>query len=151
MTAGLQQQKLAIGTRIAIRNRAFEVAYVDHVTLRYTPCEGGRSQRMPVETFWSLVDEGVVGFCGTAESGDNSLQLWQLTGEQCDEMHRRHKYVATAMLSPRKIMTASNLRKTVQVVAEKLGDPNPPSRTTLTRWLQIFAHVNGDLKLIQFS
>ncbi|MDX8123104.1 DDE-type integrase/transposase/recombinase [Janthinobacterium sp. GMG2] len=146
MTARLQQQKLAIGTRIAIRNRTFEVAYVDHMTLRYTPCEGGRSQRMPVETFWSLVDDGVVGFCGTAESGDNSLQLWELTGEQCDEMHRRHKYVATAMLSPRKIMAASNLRKTVQVVAEKLGDPNPPSRTTLARWLQIFAQSGGNPK-----
>ena len=146
MTARLQQQKLAIGTRIAIRNRTFEVAYVDHMTLRYTPCEGGRSQRMPVETFWSLVDDGVVGFCGTAESGDNSLQLWELTGEQCDEMHRRHKYVATAMLSPRKIMAASNLRKTIQVVAEKLGDPNPPSRTTLARWLQIFAQSGGNPK-----
>jgi putative transposase len=146
MMPGLQQQRLAIGTRIAIHNQAFEIAHVDHMTVRYTPCEGGRARRIPVETFWSLVDEGVVGFCGTAESGGHPPQLWQLTDKQREEMQRRYEYVASAMLCRRNVTASANLRRTIDAVAERENDSNPPSRATLARWLQIFAQSDGNPK-----
>lgn len=151
MTAGLQRQRLAIGTRIAIRNQAFEVAHLDLNTVRYTPCEGGKSRRIPIDTFWSMVDSGVVGFCGTAESGDNSLQLWQLNDEQRAEMHLRFKYVSTAMLCRRKTTSKKNLLSTIAAVGERENDPNPPSRPTLARWLRTFAQSGGNPKSLVAS
>lgn len=148
MTGGLQKQKLGIGTRIAIRNQAFEVVHVDLSTLRYTPCEGGKSRRMPVETFWSLVDEGVVGFCGTAETGDHALQLWQLDDDQREEMQRRYRYVTTAMLCRRKPTSKSNLLRAIAAVAERERDTDPPSRPTLARWMRLFAHGGGNPKAL---
>lgn len=148
ITAGLQKQRLRIGTRIAIRNQAFEVVHVDLNTVRYTPCEGGKPVRMPVDTFWSLVDDGVVGFCSTAESGDHSLQLWQLNDTQRAEMHYRFKYVSAAMLSQRKITGKANLLRTVAAVAEREGDLSPPSCASLARWVRMFAQSGGNPKAL---
>jgi len=144
MMSVLQQQRLAIGTRIAIHNQAFEIAHVDHMTVRYTPCEGGRARRIPVETFWSLVDEGVVGLCGAGESAGCHIRLWQLTDKQREEMQRRCKYVASAMLCGRKVTASANLIRTINAVAERDNDPSRPSRATLARWVQIFVQNDGN-------
>jgi hypothetical protein len=48
MNTGLIQQELRIGTRFAMRNEVFEVAFTDNTVMRYSSVNGGRPTSMPI-------------------------------------------------------------------------------------------------------
>lgn len=144
----LVKASLQLGLRFALRNDAHEITHVDANSLRYAACKGGRTYTMPTLTFWQLVDDGIIGLLAgegampVEEQGE--YRLWQLNAALREEMHRRLAYVNAVSVVLRKMLSKSNLSRAIDVAAGKIEDPNPPSRSTLARWVKKFMSSGGN-------
>lgn len=138
---GLVPQKLTIGTRLAIKNQAFEVSFVDAVNVRYASCIGGRIQSMPTTTFWECVDSGVIGFLDKSQnipSTDDQYGLSRLSDLEQKQMLERYKFVQEAMHCDQRIHSRKNLERAIAKVCSTNEISIPPGKSTLSRWIQRF-------------
>lgn len=138
---GLVPQKLTIGTRLAIKNQAFEVSFVDAVNVRYASCIGGRIQTMPTTTFWECVDSGVIGFLDKSQnlpSTDNQYGLSRLNDIELKQMLERYKFVQEAMRCDQRIHSRKNLERAIAKVCSTNEISILPGKSTLSRWIQRF-------------
>lgn len=151
MNTGLIQQELRIGTRFAMRNEVFEVAFTDNTVMRYSSVNGGRPTSMPILSFWQLEAEGVIGFVGEALQAGASQQvigLHQLTNAQRDEMLRRKRYVDSVLLCRHQPLAKKNIGQAIEVVKDELNDPQPPGCSTLARWVHEYRISNYNIRVL---
>jgi putative transposase len=146
------KQLLRLGTRFVIRNEVFEIAHVDHSSIRYCSTNGGRPRTIPVLSFWQLEEEGVVGLLGDAvradNIGDQLLGLHQLSDDQFNAWNRQMKYVKSMFLCRLEPHSKENRRRTIERVAAETSDPKPPSPPTLSRWATAFTRSGGNAKVL---
>ncbi|MFJ7565552.1 hypothetical protein ACIQW9_01150 [Herminiimonas sp. NPDC097707] len=138
---GLIPHKLTVGTRIAIKNQAFEVSFVDAVNVRYASCVGGRIHTMPTTTFWECVDTGVIGFLDKSEnlpSLDNEYGIPYLSDIEQEQMLLRFKFVQEAMRCTQHIQSKENLERTISKVCLSGEIAIRPGKSTLARWIKHF-------------
>lgn len=140
---------LAIGARFSLKNTAHEVTFISASTVRYSSIDGGRPKAMPVNRFWELVDQNVIGFLAVSSdsfSADPSLlRLSRLTSNERTEMNRRVVYVRAVLRCEKKRLSKTNLSRTINQVALQVNDDTPPSRATLARWVKRYIESNADL------
>jgi len=151
MDYGLIQQELRIGTRFAMRNEVFEVAFTDNTVIRYSSVNGGRPKSIPTLSFWQLEAEGVIGFVGEALPAGTSQQvigLHQLSNAQRDEMLRRKRYVDAVLFCRRQPLAKKNICQAIKYVRDELNDPRPPGISTLARWVHEYRISNYNIRVL---
>lgn len=146
--SGLLRNALKPGTRFALKNQAYEISFADSNVVRYAPCEGGRPHLTPLHMFWELVDAGKIGFLSHSDYAKPHdplrLRLTSLSEPDRLELIRRFKYVKQALGAKSHPLSKKNLIYAVSTAAESLGDGNPPSRSTLARWIKRYVTSGSD-------
>ncbi len=146
--SGLVQHTLKPGIRFALKNQACEVSFADANVVRYAPCHGGRAYMMPTNTLWELVDAGKIGFLSQsndeAEHDPLRLRLTNLDEAARLEMMRRFKYIQQILKAKSRSLSKSNLLHAINVIAERLEDASPPSKSTLARWVKRYVVAGAD-------
>ena len=140
-------RRLTPGVRFSLRNAAYEIIFSGPSGIRYVSCDGGRTCVLATETFWSLVDQSVIGFLAMSGEKDSETteqyKLWKLTDSQREEMLRRFKYVTRALAGCGKPFTRSNVTRAISLISSEIQDQNPPAYSTLSRWMKRF--INSDM------
>lgn len=145
---GLSPQKLSIGTRFSLKNQAFEITFIDAVTVRYASCAGGRINAMPTTSFWEFIDSGVVGFLDKSHnvpSLEKGYGLSRLSDTEQEQMLTRYKFVQEAMRCTQRIHSRKNLKRAIETVSSANEFAARPGTSTLSRWIQRFISSGCDV------
>lgn len=147
---------LVPGVRFSLMNTEHEISFVDATMLRYSACKGGAQYRIPLSTFWKMVDDNSIGFLKTSADGSSISVPTPISKRLSDaahsEMLRRYDYVKHVLEAPCAPLSMTNLTRSIAKAYEKhveqahkngAASPDVPGLSTVARWVKLYVNSGG--------
>ena len=130
----------SIGQRFNITRIEYEVAAIQDSLIRYSSVRGGRINHLPIDKYQHLLKEGTLTLIGKQPSEE--VLPDNLSEVETSIMNRRLRYVIEIDSHAKHTTSKKEVKEIVKLVAKKIGDKSPPSRSSTSRWIKSYISSN---------